>query len=148
MFMICTSFFNRVRSSSAIRTTSKFHVFVRHNSLFTVDVMQTTFIGQLIFALETDDVICRYIMVTTGIVRYCEILCQKWTSREAESNHRPKDHCVVRPLQSSALPTELSRVTIAIILHDIPTIQKCAKNIVYEFIFLRLSFCKICSINL
>ena len=35
---------------------------------------------------------------------------KEFLSREADLNHRPKDHCLDNQLQSSALPAELSRV--------------------------------------
>ena len=37
-------------------------------------------------------------------------IAKVFLSREADLNHRPKDHCLNIQLQSSALPAELSRV--------------------------------------
>ena len=48
-------------------------------------------------------------ILTKKIWAYDEMLSKRFFSRETESNRRPKDHRKF-PLQSSALPTELSRV--------------------------------------
>ena len=51
-----------------------------------------------------------YIFHSHVIANSDEIWNKNVPSREADLNHRPKDHWIIIQLQSSALPAELSRV--------------------------------------